>query len=181
MDSMQKFFKLSLAILALGFSTTIWAESSVKLGVVNVALLLEQAPQAKSASARLEKEFAPQQAELKSLAGKLEKKQSTYQKNKSVMSDSQKVTKEREIAMLTREIQRRRNDIQELINLRRNEELADLQNLVNDAIKEIGQKQAYDLILYEGIAYTNNRIDVTADVLKHLKAVSKKQRSEFNK
>ncbi|WP_028486556.1 OmpH family outer membrane protein [Thiomicrorhabdus chilensis] len=177
-------FKISQFVLAaflLALTLTAKAESSVKLGVVNVALLLEQAPQAKDASANLEKEFAPQQAELKALASKLEKKQNDYQKNKAVMSESQQMTKEREMAMMTREIQRRRNDIQELLNLRRNEELAKLQTLVNDSIKAIGKQQAFDLILYEGIAYTNNRLDVTQDVLKHLQQVSQKQRADFNK
>lgn len=178
---MHKLLKLSFALCFMAFSTASMSESGVKLGVVNVALLLEQAPQAKLATASLEKEFSPQQSELKSLAGKLEKQQADYQKNKSVMSDAQKVSKEREISMLTREIQRRRNDVQELLNLRRNEELAKLQNVVNDSIKEIGKKQGFDLILYEGIAYTNQRIDITNDVLSHLKTVSKKQRSEFNK
>ncbi|VAW48780.1 Periplasmic chaperone of outer membrane proteins Skp @ Outer membrane protein H precursor [hydrothermal vent metagenome] len=178
---MRKFFKIYLSVALVLLATNVWAETPVKLGVVNVALLLEQAPQAKTADARLKKEFEPQQVELKGLAGKLEQKQTQYQKNKAVMSDAQRVTKEREITMLTREIQRRRNDVQELLNLRRNEELASLQNIVNDAIKAIGEQQAFDLILYEGIAYTNSRIDVTNDVLSHLKTVSKKQRSEFNK
>lgn len=178
---MHKLLKLTFAICILAFSTTSFSESGVKLGVVNVALLLEQAPQAKSATASLEKEFSPQQAELKSLAGKLEKQQAAYQKDKAVMSDAQKISKEREITMLTREIQRRRNDVQELLNLRRNEELAKLQNVVNEAIKAIGKKEGFDLILYEGIAYTNERIDITEDVLKHLKTITKKQRSEFNK
>ncbi|WEJ61568.1 OmpH family outer membrane protein [Thiomicrorhabdus lithotrophica] len=178
---MHKLFKLTFAICILAFSTASFSQDGAKLGVVNVALLLEQAPQAKSATASLEKEFSPQQAELKSLAGKLEKQQSAYQKNKAAMSDAQKISKEREISMLTREIQRRRNDVQELLNLRRNEELAKLQNVVNDAIKAIGKKEGFDLILYEGIAYTNERIDITKDVLKHLKTISTKQRSEFNK
>lgn len=178
---MFKIFKLTLAAVALAFTTSSFATTDVKLGVVNVALLLEQAPQAKSATASLEKEFSPQQAELKSLASKLEKQQADYQKNKTVMSDAQKISKEREVSMLTREIQRRRNDVQELLNLRRNEELAKLQNMVNESIKTIGKKQGFDLILYEGIAYTNDRIDVTKDVLDHLKTVNKQQRSEFNK
>ncbi|GKT12358.1 MAG: outer membrane protein [Thiomicrorhabdus sp.] len=178
---MQKQFKTYLSVIVMLLSFNAWGDASVKLGVVNVALLLEQAPQAKIADARLKKEFEPQQVELTGLAGKLESKQSKYKKNKMVMSDTQKRSKEREITMLTREIQRRRNDIQELLNIRRNEELAKLQNIVNDAIKVIGEKKAFDLILYEGIAYTNSRIDVTADVLKHLKSVSEKQRAEFNK
>ena len=178
---MHKLLKLTFAICILAFSTASFSQDGAKLGVVNVALLLEQAPQAKSATASLEKEFSPQQAELKSLAGKLEKQQAAYQKNKAAMSDAQKISKEREISMLTREIQRRRNDVQELLNLRRNEELAKLQNVVNEAIKAIGKKEGFDLILYEGIAYTNERIDITNDVLKHLKTISTKQRSEFNK
>ena len=179
---MVKFLKLFIVSSMLSFSANALAEESpVKLGVVNVALLLEQAPQAKNASSNLEKEFSPQQAELKTLGSKLEKQQNDYQKNKAVMSEGQKMTKERELTMMTREIQRRRNDIQELLNLRRNEELAKLQSIVNDAIKAIGKQQKFDLILYEGIAYTNNRVDVTQDVLKHLQDMNKKQRSDFNK
>lgn len=177
---MQNLVKLYGVALLMAISSIALADEPVKVGVVNVALLLEQAPQAKSASAKLEKEFAPQQTELKGLASKLDKQQNDYQKNKAVMSEAQKATKEREIGMLTREIQRRRNDVQELLNLRRNEELAGMQMLVNEAIKTIGKKQGYDLILYEGIAYTNDRIDVTKDVLEQLKSQSDKQRSEFN-
>lgn len=179
-SSMFKTLNLTITIIAILFSTMVSAQG-VKLGVVNVALLLEQAPQAKSATASLEKEFSPQQNELKSLKAKLEKQQDDYQKDRVGMSDAQKVAKEREITMLTREIQRRRNDVQELLNLRRNEELAKLQKVVNEAIKSIGKKQSFDLILYEGIAYTNDKIDITKDVLDYLKTLNDKQRYEFNK
>ena len=176
----KKFFGLAIVIFTLSFSSIGFAQSP-KLGVVNVALVLEQAPQAKLATASLEKEFSPQQNELKGLAAKLEGVQKEYQQNRSIMSDTQKIAKEREITMLTREIQRRRNDVQELLNLRRNEELAKLQNIVNEAIKSIGKKENFDLILYEGIAYTDERIDITSAVLKYLQVLNEKQRSEFNK
>lgn len=156
-------------------------ETQTKLGVVNVALLLEKAPQAEAATVSLKKEFAKEQNELQSLAKELETEQKNYEKNKSVMSETQKSAKERQLTLMTREIQRRRNDVQELINLRRNEELAKLQNLVNAAIKEIGEKQGFDLILYEGIAYTNSKIDVTQDVLKHLSTLGDKEKNSFNK
>lgn len=169
-----------LAFILFAFWSTSFAQE-VKLGVVNVGLLLEKAPQAVAASQKLEQEFGSQQQELKQLAKSLEKKQADYQKNKLVMSDSQKATAEREITMMTRDIQRKRNDIQELVNIRRNEELASLQNIVNQAIKQIGKDEGFDLILYEGIAYTNNRLDVTQKVLDYLKKEQKNARSGFNK
>lgn len=177
---MYNILKLTFTVSLMVISSAGYA-AGVKLGVVNVALLLEQAPQAQLATAALEKEFSPQETELKKLAAELDKKETDYKKNRKTMTDTQKAAKDREMAMMSREIQRRRNDIQELLNLRRNDELAKLQNVVNQAIKSIGKKQNFDLILYEGIAYTNDRIDITKDVLNHLKKLSTKQRSEFNK
>ncbi len=178
---LKSLFTIASLAIALQMTPAQASESQTKLGVVNVALLLEKAPQAEAATVSLKKEFAKEQGELQSLAQELESEQKNYEKNKSVMSDAQKTAKERQLTLMTREIQRRRNDVQELINLRRNEELAKLQNLVNAAIKEIGEKQGFDLILYEGIAYTNSRIDITQDVLKYLGTVGDKEKNSFNK
>ncbi|NCN42977.1 MAG: molecular chaperone Skp [Piscirickettsiaceae bacterium CG_4_9_14_3_um_filter_43_564] len=168
-----------LSVLLWVVATQVQAQS-VKLGVVNVGMLLEKAPQAQAAGKSLEKEFGPQQTELKRMAAKLEQMQQDYQKNQLILSESQKAASEREITMMTRDIQRKRNDIQELVNIRRNEELASLQNEVNKAIRIIGEQQAYDLILYEGIAYTNNRLDITEAVLKYLEKEYRSKRDNFN-
>lgn len=177
---MHRMLVTLIGSIVLMTSINSFAEST-KLGVVNVRMLLEKAPQAQAAGKNLEKEFGPQQADIKKLAKQLEKKQQDYKKNQLVLTDSQKVASEREISMMTRDIQRKRNDIQELVNIRRNEELASLQSLVNQAIKEIGKQQKFDLILYEGIAYTNNRLDITQNVLNYLENEYQKKRANFNK
>lgn len=165
---------------ALLMASSVQAEG-VKVGVVNVALLLEEAPQAAIATENLKKEFAKQQQDLKNLAINIEKEQGDYEKNKAVMSDAQKANKERELSLKHRELQRNRNDIQEMINIRRNEELAKIQILVNQVIKSIGEQQSFDLILYEGIAYTNSKIDITPQVLKKLEALKAQKVNDFNK
>ncbi|WP_294947111.1 OmpH family outer membrane protein [Sulfurivirga sp.] len=158
----------------------VWAAEPAKVGVVNVNLLIQQAPQAKAANKRLEKEFAPQQQQLQKLIRKLERLQADYQKNALTLTAEQKSAKEREVAMLTREIQRRRADLQELVNLRRNEELAKLQALINQAIRDIGQQEHYDLILYDGIAFSSKRIDLTPKILAYLKQLQKRKKAAFN-
>jgi len=174
------FLALLVAACSL-FMSHAWADTPTKLGVVNVSLLIEQAPQAKAASKKLEQEFAPQQKELEKLARKLDALQKAYSKNKLAMSAAQRAAKEREIALLTREIQRRRSDIQELVNLRRNEELSKLQALINQAIRDIGESQHFDLILYDGIAFSSKRIDITPQVLKYLQKRYKQQKAAFNR
>ncbi len=177
----MRYLLVTLVSLTIFFSSNSVLAKEVKIGVVNIGLLLEKAPQAKAASQNLEKEFGPQQQDLTKLAAKLDRKQKQYQKNKLVLSESQRQSAERELNMMNRDVQRKKNDIQELVNIRRNEELANLQNIVNQAIKTIGQKEKYDLILYEGIAYTNNKVDVTKKILDYLTAQSRQQRTNFNK
>lgn len=152
----------------------------VKVRVVNVAKLLDQAPQAKEASAALEREFAPQQRELNKLNDEIDKLAKEYEKNKAVMSESQREARERDIVMKKRDLQRRRNDVQELLNIRRNEELSKLQDLVNMAIKAVGEREGFDLILYDGIAYTRDSIDITPIVLNYL-ANEADKRKNINK
>ncbi|SFR48971.1 OmpH family outer membrane protein [Thiomicrospira sp. ALE5] len=154
---------------------------AVKVGVVNVAVLLEQSPQAKRASASLESEFSSQQQELIELNNKMEQKQRGFNRDQLAMTESQQNLREREIAILGREIQRKRNDVQELLNIRRNEELAKLQNVVNDAIREVGQREGFDLILYEGIAFTSARVDLTQQVLSYMTELHDRSSTEFNR
>ncbi len=177
---MRHLFLALTAFYLVAFSSVGFSKE-VKIGVVNIALLLEKAPQAKAASSALEKEFGPQQVELTKLAKKMEMKQKEFQKNKLVMVESQRQAAQRDISMMNRDIQRKKNDIQELVNIRRNEELASLQSVVNQGIKQIGKRDGFDLILYEGIAYTSERIDVTKKVLEFLNEEYKKQRTDFNK
>jgi outer membrane protein len=163
------------AILSVSVSVA-WAED-VKVRVVNVAKLLDQAPQAKDASAALEREFAPQQRELNKLNDEIDKLAKDYEKSKAVMSEAQRDVKERDIVMKKRDLQRRRNDVQELLNIRRNEELSKLQDLVNIAIKAVGERDGYDLVLYDGIAYTRDSIDITPTVLNYLAGEADKRKN----
>ena len=175
-----KGFFLLLATGLLMLSTA-WADApALKIGVVNIAALLKQAPQAKEADARLKNEFAPQQAALKEMAEKLEALRKAYEKDKLTLSEEQKAEREKEIVMMSREFQRRRAAIQEVVNLRRNEELAKLQTLINKAIHAIGQADQYDLILYDGIAFSSTRIDLTPRVMEYLKKQKEDTQKSFN-
>jgi outer membrane protein len=167
---------VSVAVLSVALSAPVFADN-IKVRVVNVAKLLDQAPQAKDASSALEREFAPQQKELNKMNDEIEKNAKDYEKNKSVMTEAQREAKERDIVMKKRDLQRRRNDIQELLNIRRNEELSKLQDLVNLAIKAVGEKEGYDLILYDGIAYTRETIDITSNVLNYLAGEADKRKN----
>ena len=141
----------------------------LKLGFVDTAYLLKKAPQADAARKKLEKEFAPRENKILDMQKSLKKIEDTMAKNAVVMSDSARKRNEREVLSLQRDIKRAKEEFNEDLNLRRNDELGKLQKIVFDAIVRIAKKDNYDLILGDSVLFANKRVNVTERVLQQLK------------
>ncbi len=57
----------------------------------------------------------------------------------------------------------------------RNQELAVLQQQVRGIIDDIAKKGNYSLVLSEGVAYTDDKLDITDKVLDEMKSAFKKK------
>ncbi len=143
--------------------------AELKIGYVNAARLLEESPQAAEVSKRLKQEFSQREGEL--LAGQKELKRLEDQliRDGAVMSETERRKLERDVTALKRDVRRAAGEFREDLNLRRNEEIGKLLEVVQVAIEGIGKEQSYDLIVYEGIAYASPAIDLTETVLEKLR------------
>jgi len=89
-------------------------------------------------------------------------------KNALVLKESERRDKERELLDLRRSLKRSTQEFREDYNLRRNEELSELQKIVYKAIVDIAKADKFDLIIHEGAVFASDRIDITEQVLKQL-------------
>ncbi len=149
--------------MALMFAANI-SHAELKIGFVNVPKVLEKAPQAEKAKQRLEKEFSPKDKQLVAQQQEIVKLEEKYNKNANVMAESAKRKLESDIMAKKRDAKRAQQQFSEDFNLRRNEELGKLQRRIIDAIKELAKEENFDLLLTDGVIYTNDDIDVTARV-----------------
>lgn len=143
------------------------AAAEMKIGFVNTDRVFREAGPAVKAQKKLEKEFASREQELQKLAKQARDLQTKLEKEGVTMSESDRRTKERELANLNREFQRQQREFREDLNLRRNEELATVQERANKVIISIAESEKFDLILQEAV-YASPRIDITDKVLKAL-------------
>ena len=153
------------AMLLATFAQTAAAE--VKVGFVNSDRVMKEAPPAKKAQQKLEKEFEKRGQDLQNLEKQLQKMQENLEKNGLTMAESERRNKEREFNDLSREFQRKRREFGEDLNQRRNEELATVIERANKTIKQIAEAEKYDIIFQEAV-YFNPRIDITDKVIKAL-------------
>jgi len=141
-----------------------------KVGFVNVALVLDQAPQAAAARARIEREFAPRDREILSQQQELRELEDTLVKDVAVLSASERERQEAEIRQLKRELRRSEEEFREDLNLRRSQELSALQRMVTEVIQAMARAESYDLIMTDGVVFAGDKADITKRVIDRLKA-----------
>jgi outer membrane protein len=166
--SMKKRISLFLALLL----TANVSFAELKIGFVNVAQVLEKAPQAEKAKKRLEKEFSPRDKHLVSQGKEIKKLDEKLKRDASVMGESERRKLERDIIAKKREAKRAQQEFSEDFNMRRNEELGKLQRRILEAIRALAKDQNFDLLLTDGVIYASKQIDVTEQVKQKLLSLS---------
>ncbi len=137
------------------------------IGVVDTERILRESEQAVRAEKKIEKEFSVRDQEIKKLIKQVKESQESLEKEGGKISDSTRRIKERELANLNLQLQTRQREFREDLNLRKNEELAQVLAKADKAIKAIAESDEYDVILQESV-YHNPRVDITDKVLKYL-------------
>ena len=160
---MFKQLALTLA-LACAFSA---AAADTKIGFVNTERLLREAPLSVAAHKKLEREFAARDQELQKLAKQARDLQAQLDKDGVTMSDSERKAKERDLGNLNRDLQRQGREFREDLNLRRNEELGQIQERARKAIQDIAKAEKFDLIVEQAV-FVDPKSDITDRVMKAL-------------
>ena len=141
--------------------------AELKIGFVNTERVFREAAPAKRAQQKLEREFAARNAELAKVEKQGRDLQTELERENATMSESQRREKERQLADISRNFQRMQREIREDLNLRRNEELASVQERANRVINQIAGEEKFDLIVQEAV-FASSRIDITEKVIKAL-------------
>jgi len=170
--TLNRFVRPFLALLFLTLTQTASAqESGYKIGFVNTARVLKEAPQARKVEERLKAIFEPREAQLKeerqeilALEGQL--------KTDSELSSTARRKLEREIRLKVSQLKFLEQEFREDQNLRRNEEIRNLQKVISNVLKMQGDNGKFDLILTEGVSYVSDQIDITAQTIEMLKQLS---------
>ena len=141
--------------------------AELKIGFVNTERVFREAAPAKRAQQKLEREFAARNSELSKVEKQGRDLQNELERENVTMPDATRREKERQLADISRNFQRLQREIREDLNLRRNEELAAVQERATRVINQIAEQEHFDLIVQEAV-FASSRIDITEKVIKAL-------------
>lgn len=158
---------LLIVISSMVLNFAIAQSQPIKLGVVDMAKLVEEYSVIKGVHNILQDEFADKDEILRTLGIELRKVQN--QTLELELTDENRKTYERELLNLEREYARLAAEFRQDYNLRRNEELYKMQKEISDTILEYAKNNAYDLILESGMIYASEQLQLTDPILDALK------------
>lgn len=168
---LKKRFLLVAALGLLGLAAVANASAAdLKIGVINVAKLLDSAPQTKSALQALQEEFAPRERELVAQQQELVGQQEALQRDSAIMSEDERRSSEQSLREKQRDLARKTGQFREDANMRRNEELGRLQRLLLEEVNAFATANGFDLIIGDGVLYARGEVDITDQVLARMEA-----------
>lgn len=158
-------------ILLLALSVTAFGQ---KFGYINSEYILSQFQEFKEAQSKLEVEGRKLETQYYAMAASLDSLQQDYERQKFLMTESNRATKESDMRRLAEEIQR--FQVEKLGPqgefYQKQQALADpVLQKINTAIKKVGEDGSYDFIfdtVAGNVLYAQDKYDLTEKVLKEL-------------
>lgn len=139
----------------------------IKIGFVSTERIFREAAPAKAAQVKIEQEFSKREKDLQDIAARIKGMSDKLDKDAAVLSESDRVKRQRDLTDLDKDFQRKQREFREDLNQRRNEELAIVLERTNKVIKQIAEAEKYDIVFQEAV-HISPRIDITEKVLKAL-------------
>lgn len=160
---------LSIFVLLAGILPAAALAQSSRIGYVDVPYLIDNSPQAREASGKLEEEFGKVQQQLQRDQQEYQGLQERMQKDGLVMSESERQEIEQRMRELKREIQISEESFREELNIQRNEAFKQVRDAVMQAVENLAEEEGYDLVVGQGALYASDAVNLTERVLERMK------------
>lgn len=163
----MKCLKSTLLVIALGIvGSTMAHAQQLRVGYVNMKQVLDNAPQVIAGRQILDQEFRPRNNAIEAEEARLENMELRLQQGD--LTEDAQGRLEREIREIRRGLNRQKEDLRDELSFRRTEEVQQLEDQINLAVKEIARTHGYDLILSSPVVYADPALDITELILQQL-------------
>ena len=145
------------------------APQALRIGVVDVARVVSESPQAARAKTSMASQFAKRKNELEAQSNALRQDMDRLSQDGSVMSEGDRESLQSDIRDRQRELQMQRSKYNDDVSDAEQKEFDQMRADILEVIDQYADDNGYDLILGDGVLYTSDAVDVTDKILAELK------------
>jgi outer membrane protein len=175
---MRKFLTVAAAAAGLAIAApplSAQVATAGKIGYINSARVIQEAPGAAEARSTLEKEVTASQAQIKAMDDSLSTLMQQYQQQSVMLSADAKKQKEQEIVSKRGGWEQRAQQLQETFSQRQEALMKPIMDKIQAAITELRQAEGYAIIFdmaSQAMVAADPALDLTDKVIARLKAAT---------
>lgn len=139
----------------------------LKIAYVNSDKVMRDALPNQAGWVKLEADFNRREKELTELNSKLKAAATKLDRESPALPDAERDRRQRELIDQDRELQRKQRTYREDLSQRRNDEMSALRERVLFVVRDIAERERYDLVVQEAF-HASSRVDITERVIKAL-------------
>ena len=138
---MKTFLRHAVAVFLVGYAALTAQAQEIRIGFINTDRIFKESNTAKQAQAKLEQEFSKREKELNDSGNALKTAVEKFEREAPTLSESQRVSRQKQLGEQDREFQRKRREFQEELNARKNEEFQLVLERANRVIKQVAESE----------------------------------------
>lgn len=158
-----------VALLLLAAGGAAQAQTQLKIGLINLNAIIQNAPQIPALNNRLRDEFASRDSAFQATQEDYQEKLQTFERDREVMTQAEAQALQRELQQMQRDLERTAADLQEDLQVRQNELVGELQMEIVEKVQAWAELNDYDVILTDAV-YVSEAVDITAQVYEAIAA-----------
>ena len=161
--------KIFISFIAVVFSATLFAQTSLKLGHINSQELLQAMPESDSAQSKLEKMVKELQNQMEAMQVEFNNKYQDYVGKKDTYSELIRQTKESELQEMNQRIQQFQQTADQNVQKQRTEIFKPVLDKANKAIGEVAKENNFTYIFDISAGTVIYHAETSTDILPLVK------------
>lgn len=146
------------------------ANADMKIGVLDLQMVLQQSPQVQAADAKFRKEFGAREQKIKDQAQALQTEVDNLNRNAAVMSAAEQSKAKDKIAKDQDNLQQAQAQFQQDVQTAQGKAMQTILNQIKDVVANLAEQKGYDVIMQKSsLVYSKDEYDITPQVLRALK------------
>lgn len=159
-----------IAMLALAGGASAQDDLSHRIAYVNVPWILNNSPQVKAVEAELKKTFSHREEDLRQREEELDDIEDRLRDDTEDLGEDDIRRLERDLVAGKRRLKIAKQEFQEDLALRQNEEINKLRRQISEVIQAVAKDKGLDMVFETAVVYVSDRVDISKDVLQRLQS-----------
>jgi outer membrane protein len=174
----RNLWTLVLALLLLPAAGA-WAQTGggaapsaqIKIAILNVKQAIVTTAEGKQASAQLQSQFASQQNDLQNMQKQIQDLQNRVSNSHGTLSDDELARLQRQGELLTRQFQRKQDDLNEAVNAAQSDVIDNIGRKMLDVLDRHARENGYTAVFDTSaqgspVVYGSSQIDITQEIIR---------------